>query len=282
MKIAVLSGKGGTGKTTISTNLAWVLSEEMPIQLVDMDTEEPNSHIFFNVNFTGEESTDLLIPEVDNEKCTKCGKCAEVCQFGAITVFKTGVLVFDGLCHGCGACSIVCPENVITEVPKSIGKIKWGRINNNLSFAMGLLNIGEMSGVPIIRHLKKHIDNSKTVILDSPPGVSCPVVETLRGADFAILVTEATPLGFHDLLLAVDVVREMNIPLGVVINRASDDYDQVEKYVDVENIPLLAKIPYDKKIAEKYSRGELFVKDDDNWFKEVRNIFEKIKVVIPR
>ncbi len=280
MKIAVLSGKGGTGKTTVSTNIAWVLSKEMPIQLMDMDTEEPNSHIFFDVDFTREESTELLIPKVDNKKCTKCGKCAEVCQFGAITVFETGVLVFDGLCHGCGACNIVCPENAITEIPKSIGTIKLGKVGDNLTFGMGLLNIGEMSGVPIIRHLKKYIDDKKTVIIDSPPGVSCPVVEALRGADFALLVTEATPLGFHDLLLAVDVVREMGMPMGVVVNRASDDYDQVEKYVDIENIPLLGKIPYDKKIAEKYSKGELFVKDDENWFKEVRNIFEKIKVVI--
>ncbi|MFO7881952.1 MAG: ATP-binding protein [Kosmotogaceae bacterium] len=282
MKIAVLSGKGGTGKTTISTNLAWVLSKEMPIQLMDMDTEEPNSHIFFDVDFTHEESTNLLIPEVNNEKCTRCGKCAEVCQFGAIAVFETGVLVFDGLCHGCGACSIVCPENAITEVPKSIGKIKLGNAEDNLAFGMGLLNIGEMSGVPIIRHLKKHIDDNRTVILDSPPGVSCPVVETLRGADSALLVTEATPLGFHDLLLAVDVVREMGIPMGVVVNRASDDYEQIEKYVEVENIPLLGKIPYDKKIAEKYSRGELFVKEDKDWFEEIRNIFERIKVVTPQ
>lgn len=282
MVIAVLSGKGGTGKTTIATNLAWTLSRATPVQLLDADVEEPNSHLFFEVKFEYEEQVLLLLPKVNKDKCTLCGECARVCQFGAISVFKTGVMVFDSLCHGCGACSIICPTKAIYEVPKEIGVVKLGKVDENLSFGMGLLNIGEPSGVRVIRQLKKHIDGSRITIIDAPPGTSCPVVETLRGADFALMVTEATPFGLHDLRLAVDVVKEMKIPMGIIVNRASDDYTEVEKFAKEKDIPVLERIPFDRDIAECYSRGLLFTKEDPEWFIRFEKLFDNITGVMKK
>lgn len=282
MVITVLSGKGGTGKTTIATNLAWTLSRAMPIQLLDADVEEPNSHLFFEIEFENQEQVSLLLPRVNKEKCTLCGECGRVCQFGAISVFKTGVMVFDNLCHGCGACSIVCPTKAIYEVPKEIGVIKLGKVDENLSFGMGLLNIGEPSGVRVIRQLKKHIDGSRITIIDAPPGTSCPVVETLRGTDFALMVTEATPFGLHDLRLAVDVVEEMKIPMGIIVNRASDDYTEVEKFAKEKDIPVLDRIPFDREIAECYSRGLLFTKENPEWFRHFEKLFDSITGVMKK
>ncbi|AKI97729.1 ATP-binding protein [Kosmotoga pacifica] len=280
MKIAVVSGKGGTGKTTVATNLAWVLSQKGPVQLLDADVEEPNSHLFFHVKYTEEIDVEILLPRVDKEKCLLCGKCAKACQFGAISIFNTGVLIFDNLCHGCGTCSIACPTKAIYEISKQIGVVKIGQIDEKLTFGMGLLNIGEPSGVRVIRELKKFIDNSRTVIIDAPPGTSCPVVETLRGMDYAIMVTEATPFGLHDLKLAASVVKEMNIPMGIVINRASEDYKEIEEFAFSNDIPILEKIPFDRDIATSYSKGSLFVEEKKEWFERFERLYEKIAGVI--
>lgn len=281
MKIAILSGKGGTGKTTVSTNLAWSLSKIMKVQLLDADVEEPNDHIFFDIKFGEEKSVDMLLPTVDNNVCIKCGECAKNCQFGAINVFSGGAMVFDNLCHGCGVCKMVCPVNAITEKPKSIGKIKLGKVSDNLDFGMGILNLGEPSGVKVIRELKKHIDlDADVVILDSQPGTSCPVVETLRGVDFAVLVTEPTKFGLHDLDLAIEVVKEMNIPYGIVINRHREDNNIVEKYAFENNIPILMKIPFRREIAEIYSSGVLFSKKLPEFQEEFINLYRKIKELI--
>ncbi|MCD6159138.1 MAG: ATP-binding protein [Kosmotoga sp.] len=280
MKIAVVSGKGGTGKTTVATNLAWVAASKEPVQLLDADVEEPNSHLFFHVKYTGETDVEILLPRVNKEKCILCGECAKACQFGAISVFSTGVLVFDNLCHGCGACSIACPTKAIYEVNKQIGVVKTGIIHEKLTFGTGLLNIGEPSGVRVIRELKKFIDESRTVIVDAPPGTSCPVVETLRGMDYALMVTEATPFGLHDLKLAVEVVKEMNIPMGIVINRASDDYTMIEEFASSKNIPILEKIPFDREIATAYSKGFLFAEMKKEWFERFEKLYEKIVGVI--
>ncbi len=276
--INVLSGKGGTGKTTVSTNLAYALREEgKDVQLLDADVEEPNTHIFFNIEIDFEKSVDILLPVVDREKCTLCGECARVCQFGAIVVFPKTVMVFDYLCHGCGACAMVCPEKAISEKPKSIGKISFGKTKEGIKYGMGLLNIGEPSGVRIIRELKKEMREAQVTVIDSPPGTSCPVVESLRRSDFAILVTESTPFGLHDLKMALRVVNEMKIKHGVVINRYDPDFKDMEDFLKRENIPVLMKIPFDKRIAEHYSKGEIFSKHLKDWKEKFSELYKRIE-----
>lgn len=281
MIITILSGKGGTGKTTISTNLAKALSKNLKVQLLDADVEEPNDYIFFNVNFSQTEPVNVLLPVVNELKCIQCGECANVCQFGAIALFSSGVKVFETLCHGCGACSIVCPVNAISEEPKEIGKVKIGTADETMKFGMGILNIGEPSGVRIIRKLKKYIDNEADVVLiDSSPGTSCPVVESLRNADFAILVTEPTTFGLHDLKLAVNLVKEMNIPAGIVINRDNEKTKIIDDFAKETNIPIILRIPFNKEIAVLYSKGELFVKYIPEWDGRFLKAFETIKGLI--
>ena len=276
MKIAVLSGKGGTGKTLISTNLAFVVSKENKVQLLDCDVEEPNSHLFLNTDWKTEKDVNLMLPVVNHNICDKNGRCAEECQFGAIVTYPTGTLIFNNLCHGCGVCTMVCPNNAIKEVPKSTGKIKSGKVSENFEFKMGLMNIGEPSGVSIIRELKKGIDNSKIAILDSPPGSTCPVVETLRGVDFALLVTESSPFGLHDLREVLEIIEEMKIPHGVVINRYNKQYSEMDEFLKKKKIPVLLRIPFDRSIAEYYSRGELIVEKMPEKREMMKKLFDNI------
>ncbi|BBJ28983.1 ATP-binding protein [Athalassotoga saccharophila] len=277
MKITVLSGKGGTGKTTIATNLAYSLNvARKKVQLLDADVEEPNAHIFFNVNYNYEESVQILLPVIDRNLCTHCGICAKSCEFSAITVSPKYIMVFDNLCHGCGVCSMVCPVKAISERPKDIGTIKLGTTEEGIIFGEGIMNIGEPSPVRIIRQLKRHIDPSAdVVILDAPPGTSCPVIETIHNTDFAIFVTEPTPFGLHDLKLAIESTREFNIPRGVVINRYDGSYKEVERYLDKEGIPILMTIPYDPEIARDYSTGFLFSKKG-NYVDKFLDLFERV------
>jgi len=280
LKIAVLSGKGGTGKTTVSTNLAKVLSKNRKVLLLDADVEEPNDHLFYNLTFEKEKSVDVLIPKVNKETCILCGLCAKECQFGAINVFEKGAFVFKNLCHGCGVCSEICPVNAIDEVAKSIGKIKFGK-SDFFNFGMGLMNIGEPSGVRIIRELKKYVSSEYDVtIIDAPPGTSCPVVEVLQNIDFAILVTESSPFGLHDLKLAVSLVGEIGIPFGVVINRYDSSFTELEEYLKTEDIPLLMKIEFDKNIAKWYSKGNLIVDKSKDLYKNFEVLFENITGVL--
>lgn len=279
MKITVLSGKGGTGKTTVATNLAWLLSKRLKVQLLDADVEEPDTHLFFPIRFSYEEPVGILKPVVNNSKCINCGKCVNACQFGAMISFSGGVYVFDSLCKGCGVCKMVCPTEAISEIPKAIGKIKLGDITDSLKYGMGIMNLGELSGVEVIRQLKKHIDeDADVVIIDAPPGTSCPVVESLRGMDFAILVTEPTPFGLSDLRMALEVVKEMGIPSAIIVNRYDVGFDGVEKFSKQTDIPILCRIPFDKRIASLYSEGRLFVKDLPEWSAVFNDTFEKIRV----
>jgi MinD superfamily P-loop ATPase len=251
MIIAVASGKGGTGKTTVAVSLALSLDN---VQFADCDVEEPNAGLFLRPVIIERLPVTVPVPEIDEKKCSGCGKCADLCAYNALVVLGTRVLVFPHMCHGCGGCAIICPERAITEKPREIGMIEKGA-SGATAFLQGLLNVGDPMATPIIKKLRKQLDRTHTVILDSPPGTSCPVIETVRDADFCILVTEPTPFGLHDLQLAVDTVRQMKVPFGVIVNSAGIGDDAVENYCGREAVPLLMKIPWDRRIAEGYSRG---------------------------
>ena len=278
MIISVASGKGGTGKTLIATSLA--LSLESDLQFLDCDVEEPNAHIFLKPAIERQEIVTIPIPRVNEDKCNLCGKCAEVCAFNAIAVLPKKVLVFPELCHGCGACSYLCPEDAISEGGKEVGILEMGRVNG-IEFIHGKINIGEMMAPPIIRRVKEHIDPQKTAIIDVPPGTSCPVVEAVRGSDFCLLVTEPTPFGLNDLILAVEVVKELGISCGVVINRDSGGYSSVEEYCRAEGVPLLLHIPLDNEIARLYSRGIPLVEGMPQWREHFIALFHDIQQLVP-
>jgi len=260
MVIAVASGKGGTGKTTVAVSLAMAAADRSSSKplLLDCDVEEPNSGLFLDIDYTSGRDTGVLVPEVNHEKCTYCGRCAEVCVWNAIAIAGDKVLVFRDLCHGCGSCGLVCPESAITEIIHVTGRIEGGT-DGSIDFARGILNVGQAMPVPVISSLLEEYlpkTGNTTVIIDSSPGTSCPVVEAVSGSDYVILVTEPTPFGLHDLKAAVDVVvNQLNIPAGVIINRDGIGDNDVEKYCLTANLPVLAKIPMDRRIAEMLSEG---------------------------
>lgn len=278
MIISVASGKGGTGKTLVATNLALSLKDKYKVQLLDCDVEEPNDHIFLKPIIENIERVFIPVPEVDNSKCTYCGKCAEVCAFNAIAVIKDRVLVFPELCHGCGACSYLCPEKAITEKGKEVGIVETGKADG-ISFGHGKLNVGEAMAPPIIRKVKECIDPAAITIIDVSPGTSCPVVESIRDSDFCLLVTEPTPFGLNDLILAVEVVRKLEIPCGVVLNRAGVGDGKVADYCLKEDIPLLRAIPLETEIAVLYSKGIPLVEGIPEWKKSFNQLFQKIEAI---
>lgn len=252
MIISIASGKGGTGKTTVAANLA--LSLENKVQYLDCDVEEPNGHIFIKPEFHKSITVGTPIPEVDKSKCTYCGKCGEICAYNAIVVIKNNVLVFPELCHSCAGCWLVCPENAISPIDRELGILEQGN-TDGIEFIHGKLRIGEAMSPPLIRKVKSEIDPAKTVIIDAPPGTSCPVIESVKKSDFVLLVTEPTPFGLNDLKLAVEMVRSLKLKPGVVINRSDIGNDEVQKYCKQEQIDVLMEIKNDRKIAEAYSRG---------------------------
>jgi MinD superfamily P-loop ATPase len=257
MIIAIASGKGGTGKTTVALNLARLRGAG--VQLLDCDVEEPNAHLFLKGEPLGTpEEVSILIPEVDESLCDGCGECSRFCEYKALAVLDKHVLVFPEMCHGCGGCMRVCPKKAIREIPKRIGLIETLR-SGEMTLIQGTLDVGVAMAPPLIRAVKTKIPSTGDAILDAPPGTSCPVIATLRETDFVVLVTEPTPFGLNDLRLAVEVVRELKIPFGVVINRAGSGDDRVNTYCRDEGIPLLIEIPNDRRIAEAYSRGVLAV-----------------------
>ena len=275
MKIAIANGKGGTGKTTVAVNLALSLGN---VQLFDCDVEEPNCHLFLGLDLKKVEDVNIPIPLVDKDKCDFCGKCSEFCQYHAIAVLPKDVLVFPALCHGCGGCTLVCPQDAISEENRSIGIIERNKNKTGgLVFYRGLLNIGEPMASPVINALQKHIDENKTAIIDAPPGTACPVIASIGDMDYCILVTESTPFGFYDLKLAIDVVRILGIPFGVIINRSDIGDEKVEQYCLEEGIPILMKIQNDRTIARLYSEGIPFVSRMPEWKESFVRMFEMIR-----
>ena len=276
MIISVASGKGGTGKTLVATSLAISLNDRDGVQLLDCDVEEPNAHIFLKPVIAGSISVSIPIPKVDEDKCTYCGKCAQVCAYHAIAVFGKHVLTFPQLCHGCGACSYLCPEKAIAEEEKEMGVVEWGH-SQGVEFAHGKLTIGEAMPSPVIRRVKECANHAGTVIVDIPPGTSCPVVEAVKGSDFCLLVTEPTPFGLNDLILAVETVRELSIPCSVVLNRSGIGDSGVQEYCEKENIPILLTIPLNTEIARLYSRGVALVEGMPGWKKDFIRLFDQIE-----
>ena len=286
MIIAVASGKGGTGKTTVATSLALSLAvnpgNDTPagrILFLDCDVEEPNAALFLNPSLNHPQEVGILIPRVDYDKCTFCGRCAKVCVWHAIAVVGKKVLIFPELCHGCGSCTLNCPEGAIHEVLHVMGSLQSGQAGP-ITFGHGTLDVGQAMSVPIIRQLKeKHLGDPRyeVAILDASPGTSCPVVETMRGADFVLMVTEPTPFGLHDLRLAVQVAREeLGLPVGVVVNRDGVGDAGVDEYCAAEGIPILMRIPLDRRITETISSGRTLVEALPEYGPRFRALYEQI------
>jgi len=277
MIISIASGKGGTGKTTIAVNLALSLPKET-VQLIDCDVEEPNSHLFLSPTIHQVTSVGISVPRIDESRCTYCGKCAQICEYHAIAVILKNVLVFDELCHGCGACSYLCPEKAIFEVEREIGIVQEGS-SDGIPFVNGVLNVGEPMASPLIRKVKEKIQKDKIVILDAPPGTACPVIETVKGSYFCLLVTEPTPFGLNDLELAVGMLEKLRIPTGVLVNKSDVGDREVWDYCRSKEIPVLMEIPMDREIAESYSKGIPIVFQKPSYVQKFQNLFEKVEEV---
>jgi MinD superfamily P-loop ATPase len=275
MKIVVASGKGGTGKTSIAVNLALSTGAK---QIIDCDVEEPNVHIFLKPENPSRKPVELLVPEIDEEKCTYCRRCAEFCQYNALFVVGETAMVFPELCHSCGGCKLVCPEDAITEKPRQIGTITVAE-SRGMSLVYCELNVGEAFTVPVISAVKEQAEDG-LVILDAAPGAACPLVETVHGADFCLMVTEPTPFGLHDLQVATEVVKQLGVPLGVVVNFAGVGDRGVYRFCEREGIPVIMEIPYDRRIAELYSRGIPFTAEMTEWRGRFRELLETVEAMI--
>jgi len=265
MMVAIASGKGGTGKTLLTSGLARVAAADgqAPIYVLDCDVEEPNAHLFLHPTIDRSEDVAVPVPRVDPARCALCGRCAEVCAFHALAVVRQKVLVFPELCHGCGSCIRRCPKQAISEEPSHLGQIELGHAGT-IHFARGLLDVGQAMATPVIRQLKRRAmppaGEPALVLLDAPPGNACPVVETLRGSDLALLITEPTPFGLHDLEIAVQIARdELQLPVGIVVNRDGVGDRSVDEYCARAGLPILLRIPLDRRIAEAYADGQLWV-----------------------
>jgi MinD superfamily P-loop ATPase len=277
MIISVASGKGGTGKTTVAINLALSLNS---VLLLDCDVEEPNDHILLKPKIVERNPVYITIPSIQEDKCNYCGECAKFCKFNALFVANKRIMFFPKLCTSCGGCKIVCKQQAITDEKREIGKIITG-FSKNIELVYGQLNIGEPMAIPIIKAVKNRVLSSekRTIIVDSPPGTSCPVIETVQGTDFTILVTEPTPFGLYDLKIAVEVLRKLQIPFGVVINQSDIGDLRVHNYCYENFIPILMEIPHSRKIAQLYSIGKPFVLEMPEWKQKFKNLYKKIQEI---
>ena len=281
MKISIASGKGGTGKTTVSVSLALALQNHgLRVQLLDADVEEPNSLLFLDEKLTDSRDFGILVPQIDRDACTSCRKCRDLCAYNAIKMLGGSAMVFPELCHGCGGCIRVCPENAITEYLRPVGVIE-GFDRENFIFRQGKLNVGEVLSTPLIRELV-HGEASQPVdvtIIDASPGTSCPVIAACHPADFVLLVTEPTPFGLNDLALAVEMVRELKRPFGVVVNRAGLGNDVVHRYCEEQDIEILMEIPFDRSIAEQYSRGMPLVTARPDMSAAFMALYDRMRII---
>lgn len=276
MIISVASGKGGTGKTTVSTNLA--ASLEQPLRLLDCDVEEPNIHLFIKPAVSVSTTESTFVPVINGERCNGCGACAEICQFNALAVIGEKVLVFPELCHSCLGCQLVCPEQAVDEGRRELGIIETGTWND-IIFSYGRLRVGEAMSPPLIGRVQALIEPDELVIIDAPPGTSCPAISAMKDSDFVLLVTEPTPFGLHDLVLTVEAVKQLGIPCGLVVNRADIGNDDVYDYALRESLPILLEIPFERHIAELYSRGRLVVEESPRWRRRFQELFKDIKAL---
>ncbi|MBC2714751.1 MAG: 4Fe-4S binding protein [Desulfobacteraceae bacterium] len=284
MKIAIASGKGGTGKTTVASSLISVW--ESPVIAMDLDVEEPNLHLFLKPTLTGKRTANMEIPKADDTLCSKCGKCGELCQFKAISLMGEILMIFPEMCHGCGGCIAICPEGALTTEFRELGEVTWGQ-SRNAEFLMGRLRVGEAMSPPLMRAVKEKLEEMmdtaskdvipKDVIIDAPPGVSCPAINAVMDSDVILLVTEPTPFGFYDMKLAHEAFFPMGKPMGVIVNRAGLGNAEVYDYCAEKELDIMAEIPYDRQIAETYARGSIISESSD----EIKQIFislaEKIK-----
>jgi MinD superfamily P-loop ATPase len=277
MIISVASGKGGTGKTTIATNLAFSLGKD--VKILDCDVEEPNSHLFLNPQIEKIEPVFTPIPMIDEEKCTYCNKCVEICRYKSIVIIGKTILTFPELCHSCGGCMAVCPEDAITETGRELGVIEFGK-SGDIDFIHGKLRVGEAMSPPLINEVRSYIESDIINIIDAPPGTSCPVITAMKDTDFILMVTEPTPFGLHDLKLAVEAVKLLGIPCGLVINRSDIGNNDVRIYAEENNLPILLEIPFDRKIAEVYSKGDLIVAKMPEYKEKFLELYMKIENIV--
>ena len=280
MKIAVASGKGGTGKTTVAVNLAYALTNEgSKVVYADCDVEEPNGHVFLKPDIASSRSSTVLYPEIDMEACIACGKCAEICQYKAIIMIADEPMVFKDMCHGCAGCMYVCPVNAVREEYREIGTVETGTADS-IAFIQGVLNVGQILSPPLIRDVKQSMPMGEVNILDCPPGTSCPVITAMRDADYILLVTEPTPFGFNDLRLTIDAVKELGIPYGVFINRSDIGTRETVDYCMRNSIPLLGEIPDDRRIASCYSNGNVVIKQMPEYTSVFLKAYDTISIII--
>jgi MinD superfamily P-loop ATPase len=283
MRIVIASGKGGTGKTSLAVALAEAMPA--PLTLADCDVEEPNAHLFLE-DFKTSRKTPVVqpIPHVNPEACTGCGECSRICQFNAIIALGGAkAMVFPDMCHGCGGCTLVCPAKAITEISYSIGEIEQGSGENGKILITGRLDVGQAMAPPVIRKvLEKAYVGSGNVLVDAPPGTSCSFVTSVKSADYAVFVTEATPFGLHDLSLAVETIRELTVPFGVVVNRSDSEENLVTRYCEKENIPVLLQIKTSRRIAEFYSRGESMIKAQPELREKLTEMVRTIEISLNR
>jgi len=279
MLITVASGKGGTGKTLIATSLAISLKNTYPVKLLDCDVEEPNDYIFLKPVITGNDPVSICVPVINEQICDFCGKCAAICAYKALAIWGKQVMIFPELCHGCGACSYLCPRKAISEQPRIIGAVESG-YSGKICFVQGRLIVGEAMSPPVIRKVKSHADKNAINIIDAPPGTACPVITAVKDSDFCLLVTEPTPFGLNDLTLAVNVLKRLEIPCGVVINRNLGLRNEIEDYCQKAGIPVLLKIPLNAEIARLYSRGITLVEGMPEWQKVFIELFQRIQGIV--
>lgn len=276
MRVAIASGKGGTGKTTVATNLAYVAAlAGVGVAYADCDVEEPNGHLFLKTVIAADYPVTKAVPQVDTQRCRACGQCAQFCQFNAIVCVGSQTLVYPELCHACGGCRLVCPQEAITETLREIGRVQQGRAGQ-MVFCQGVLRVGEAQSPPVIRAVKAALPTADLALLDAPAGTACPVVETVRGSDFLLLVTEPTPFGLHDLRLAVELAGTLRLSCGVVINRAVAGWTEVRQFCQQARIPVLAEIPDDLAVAEAYSEGSLAAEAVPGYRRRFANLLREV------